>query len=102
MTIAGAAPLQRVASAVTRVGGHVLSSQVDVQGPQSNRGLVAATASCEMNELALQTLLFDLEAGMPFLFIDQLAVQAPSSISATADTKLRVLLSISGQWQGAK
>jgi len=50
----------------------------------------------------LQKLLYDLEAGQPFLFVDQLSVQAPASSSFSGEGKLRVLLSVSGQWQGAK
>ena len=38
LTVAGAALLQRVADAVTKVGGNVLSSQVDVQGVQAKDG----------------------------------------------------------------
>jgi general secretion pathway protein M len=105
VTVAGAALLQRIAGAVSRVGGNVLSSQVDVQGPQSKQGFVSVTASCELDQPALQQLLYDLEAGMPFLFVDQLAVQAPA-VSASNNNgsggKLRVLVSVSGQWQGTK
>jgi general secretion pathway protein M len=36
---------------------------------------------------------------MPFLFVDQLAVQGPAP-STTSGEKLRVLISVSGQWQG--
>jgi general secretion pathway protein M len=50
----------------------------------------------------LQQLLYDVEAGMPFLFVDQLVVQAPASIAASGDGKLRILLAVSGQWRGAK
>jgi general secretion pathway protein M len=100
VTVAGAALLQRVASAVTKFGGNVLSSQLDVQGTQAKAGFVSMIASCELDQPALQPLIYDLEAGMPFLFIDQLAVQAPTTSSG--DGKLRVLLAVSGQWQGAK
>src|SRR5262249_22746606 len=41
LTVAGAALLQRVADAVTKVGGSVLSSQVDVQGVQAKDGYVS-------------------------------------------------------------
>ena len=34
-------------------------------------------ASCEVDQPALQQLLYDIEAGMPFLFVDQLEAQAP-------------------------
>jgi len=100
VTIAGAALLQRVAGAVTELGGNVLSSQLDLQGTQSKAGFVSMVASCEIDQPALQPLIYDLEAGMPFLFIDQLAVQAPTTSSG--EGKLRILLAVSGQWQGVK
>ena len=100
VTVAGAALLQRVAGAVTKLGGNVLSSQLDLQGTQSKAGFVSMVASCEIDQTALQPLIYDLEAGMPFLFVEQLAVQAPTS--ASGEGKLRILLAVSGQWQGAK
>lgn len=100
VTVAGAALLQRVAGAVTKLGGSVLSSQLDVQGTHSKAGFVSMVASCELDQPALQALIYDLEAGMPFLFIDQFAVQAPTASSG--EGKLRILLAVSGQWQGAK
>jgi general secretion pathway protein M len=100
VTVAGAALLARVAGAVTRLGGNVLSSQLDVQGTQAKAGFVSMIASCELDQPALQPLIYDLEAGMPFLFIDQLSVQAPAISSG--EGKLRILLAVSGQWQGAK
>jgi general secretion pathway protein M len=99
VTIAGAALLQRVAKAVTQVGGNVLSSQVELQGTQSKDGFVSLIASCEMDQASLQPLLYDLEAGMPFLFIDQLVAQAP--VSASEGGRTRVLLAVSGLWPGA-
>jgi general secretion pathway protein M len=102
VTVAGAALLQRVAGAVTRAGGNVLSSQVDVQGPQSAGGHVGLTASCEVDQTALQTLLYDLEAGMPFLFIDSLVAQAPLPSTAGAGGRMRVVLSVSAQWERGK
>ena len=106
VTVAGAALLQRLAGAVTRVRASILSTQVDLQGPLYKQGFVAATVSCELEQPALQQLLYDLEAGMPFLSVDQLAVQAPavaaSASNGTGPGKLRVLISVSGQWQGAR
>ena len=106
VTVAGAALLQRLAGAVTRVRASILSTQVDLQGPLSKQGFVAATVSCELEQPALQQLLYDLEAGMPFLSVDQLAVQAPTvaagASNGTGPGKLRVLISVSGQWQGAR
>jgi general secretion pathway protein M len=106
VTVAGAALLQRVAGAVTKVRASILSSQVDLQGPLSKQGFVAATVSCELEQPALQQLLYDLEAGMPFLLVDQLVVQAPATVATTPNAggagKLRVLISVSGQWQGRR
>jgi general secretion pathway protein M len=102
VTVAGAALLQRVTAAVTKLGGSVLSSQVDLQGTEAKAGFLSVIASCEIDQPGLQQLLYDVEAGMPFLFIDQLVVQAPSSFGTSADGKLRVLLTVSGQWKGGK
>jgi general secretion pathway protein M len=102
VTIAGAALIQRVAGAVTKVGGSVLSTQLELKGTQSRAGFLSILASCEIEQVGLQQLLYDLEAGMPFLFIDQLVVQAPSTLSSSETGKLRILLAVSGQWQGAK
>ena len=104
VTVAGAALLQRVATAVGNVGGTVQSSQVDVLGTQAKDGFVGLVVSCEMEQPALQKLLYDLESGMPFLFVDQLDVQVPQT-TATSDAgaeRIRVVLGVSGQWQGSK
>jgi len=100
VTVAGAALQQRVSSAVTKVGGNVLSSQVDLEGSKAKQGYVSLVASCEVDQLALQQLLYDLEAGMPFLFVDQLVAQAPQAGPGEEGGRMRVLLGVSGQWQG--
>ena len=102
VTVAGASLLQRVVGAVTKVGGNILSSQVELQGAQSKAGFIGVIASCELDQPSLQKLLYDLEAGMPFLFIDQLVVQAPVASSTNQEGRMRILLAVSGQWQGAK
>jgi general secretion pathway protein M len=102
VTVAGAALLQRVAAAVTKAGGSILSSQVELQGPQSKPGFIGVVASCELDQPNLQQLLYDLEAGMPFLFVEQLAVQAPIAASGTQEGRLRMQLTVYGQWQGEK
>lgn len=104
VTVAGANLLQRVAAAVGDVGGSVQSSQVDVSGAQTQDGFVGLVVSCELEQPALQKLLYDLEAGMPFLFIDQLDVQVPQT-TATSEAgagRVRVILGVSGQWQAGK
>jgi general secretion pathway protein M len=106
VTIAGAALQQRVVAAVNDAGGNVLSSQVDLQDSQTKLGYVSLSASCEIEQSGLQQLLYDLESGMPFLFIDQLVVQVPQSGSAIGADKgsarLRVQIDVSGQWQVTK
>jgi general secretion pathway protein M len=102
VTVAGATLLQRVAAAVGNVGGTIQSSQVDVSGTEAKDGLVSLIISCELEQPALQKLLYDLEAGMPFLFVDQLVAEAPASLAESGDGRLRVLLTVSGQWQGKK
>ena len=104
VTVAGATLLQRVATAVGNVGGTVQSSQVDVLGTQAKDGFVGLVVSCEMEQPALQKLLYDLEVGMPFLFVDQLDVQVPqtTAVSEAGTGRVRVVLGVSGQWQGNK
>jgi general secretion pathway protein M len=104
VTVAGATLLQRVAAAVGNVGGTIQSSQVDVLGTQAKDGFVGLLVSCEMEQPALQKLLYDLEVGMPFLFVDQLDVQVPQTTAANDSGvgKIRVVLGVSGQWQGNK
>jgi general secretion pathway protein M len=105
VTVAGAALLQRVRTAVTKLGGSVASSQVELQGTQAKAGFLSVIASCEIDQPGLQQLLYDVEAGMPFLFIEQLVVQTPASSgtpSSSGNGKLRVLLTVSGQWKGGK
>ena len=54
VTVAGAGLVQRVAGAVTKVGGSVLSTQVDLQGSESKAGFVSVAASCEVDQPGLQ------------------------------------------------
>ena len=102
VTVGGANLLQRVAGSITRLGGNILYTQVDLEGPQAKDGFVSVTVNCEIAQPALQELLYDLESGMPFLFVDQLVAQGPTGPATTPEGKLRVLISVSGQWQGAK
>ena len=102
VTVGGANLLQRVAASITRLGGNILYTQVDLEGPQAKDGFVSVTVNCELEQPKLQQLLYDLEAGMPFLFVDQLVAQGPAAPAVTLEGKLRIVISVSGQWQGAK
>ncbi|MGJ5181202.1 type II secretion system protein GspM [Bradyrhizobium oligotrophicum] len=100
VTVAGAALVQRLTEAVTRVGGSVLSTQVDLPAARATTSLISVVASCELEQPALQQLLYDIEAGLPFLFVDQLHVQQPLAAAESGAGRLRVLVTVSGQWQG--
>ncbi|WP_036255736.1 type II secretion system protein GspM [Methylocapsa acidiphila] len=101
VTVAGAALQQRVGAAVAQAGGNVRSSQIDLQGTQAEQGYVTVTVNCEISQTGLQPLLYDLEAGMPFLFIEQLVIQTPQS-SSDKEGPMRVRIDVSGQWQVEK
>lgn len=97
-SVASAMLLQRVLAAARRVNGNTLSSQVDTQGPLAKSGFVSATFNIELASASLQPLLYDLEAGMPFLFIDELVVQP----AASSTDRMRLVLGISAQRQPTK
>ncbi|MGY3450452.1 type II secretion system protein GspM [Bradyrhizobium sp. USDA 4353] len=100
VTIAGAALVQRLTDAVAKVGGNVLSTQVELPAARANASMISVVANCELEQPALQQLLYDIEAGWPFLFVDQLHVQQSVAEAAGGAGRLRVLLTVSGQWQG--
>jgi len=100
VTVAGAALLERIGGAVNRIHGTVLSSQVELKNADSKDGWINLIVSCDINPASLQPLLYDLESGMPFLFIDQLVVQAP--VAGVEQSRMHILLSVSGQWAGGK
>jgi general secretion pathway protein M len=99
-TLASAALLQRVTSAVTRAGGSIVSSEVSPPGAQSKANYVRVSITCEIKQEGLQPLLYDIEAGMPFLFVNQLTAEAPP---ADGEGKpMRVVLGVSGLWSSEK
>jgi general secretion pathway protein M len=100
LNVAAASLLQRIGAAVHRVSGNVLSSQVDLNDARSKQGWVGLVVNCEIEQASLQPLLYDIEAGMPFLFIDQLVVQTPT-IGASSN-RMRIVLDVSGQWWSGK
>ena len=98
LTVANAALLQGITDIITHAGGTVASS--GPQAAQSKDGYVTAIANCEIEQAALQQVLYQIEAGLPFLFIDQLTVQAPTL--PTENGRMRVLLGVTGLWRAAK
>jgi len=99
VTVAGSELLQRVSRAITRVGGRVLSSQVDLDVARSRPGFISVLVNCELDQPGLQKALYDLEAGMPLLFVDRLEVQVPDSAEHAPVSRMHVLLSVAGQWR---
>jgi len=100
ITVASAALLQRITSSITNAGGTIISSEIAQQGMQSKDGYVTAIANCELAHEALQRVLYDIEAGLPLLFIDQLIVQTSSAPQESG--RLRVQIAVAGPWSRGK
>lgn len=98
ITLASAALLQRITGIITKSGGTVVSSEIVPQQRQSNDGYVGALANCELEQETLQKVLYEIEEGLPFLFVDQLDVQSSSEPGG----RLRVRLGVVGPWLGGK
>jgi len=99
ITIAGAALQQRVDAAVAKAGGVVVSSQIALDGPDAKDGFVNLSENVEIAQPALQSLLYDLEAGMPYLYVDTLGVQSPEAFGEAETARMRVVLGVTGQWR---
>jgi len=99
VTLAGAALQQRMERAVTRAGGELLSSQVELESPSGEPGFLSLAADVDLPGAALQAFLYDIEAGMPYLFVDTLAVQSPGAVEGEKNGRLHVALGVSGQWE---
>lgn len=100
VTVAGAALLQRITGIITGAGGTVVSSEMVQQGGPSKDGYVTAIAKCELEQEALQRALYDIEGGLPFLFVDHLVVQ--TSAAPQESGRLRVQVGVAGLWPGGK
>jgi general secretion pathway protein M len=100
ITQAGATLQQRVERAVARAGGSLLSSQVDLEGDPAKTGIISLVADIDIAHAALQGFLYDLEAGMPYLFVDTLSVQSPQTAGDQETSQVHVSIGVSGQWEG--
>ena len=99
ITLAGAAMQQRVEAAVTGAAGRLISSKLDTESQAATQRLALA-AELTIAEPDLQRLLFDLETGRPYLFVDALDARAPETPGDGGP--MRVSLSLSGQWSAPK
>lgn len=101
ITIAGAALQQRVEAAVAKADGALMSSQVELEGPEAKNGFVGLTASMEVSQPAVQTILYDIEAGMPYLFVDKLSIQSPEVFGEPESGRMRMTIGVVGQWRAS-
>ena len=101
ITIAGAALQQRIETAVAKAGGALMSSQVELDGPDAKNGFVGLTASMEVGQPAVQTILYDIEAGMPYLFVDKLSIQSPEVFGEPESGRMRMTIGVVGQWRSS-
>jgi general secretion pathway protein M len=102
ITIAGAALQQRIEAAVAKAGGALMSSQVELDGPDAKNGFVGLTASMEVSQPTVQTILYDLEAGMPCLFVDKLSIQSPEVFGEPESGRMRMTIGVAGQWRSSE
>jgi len=102
VTIAGASLQERLALAVANAGGALVSLQIDLDGPDAKNGFIGLIANVEIGQPQLQALLYDLEAGMPLLFVDTLSIQSPELFGEHETGRMRVALGVAGQWRGAQ
>jgi general secretion pathway protein M len=102
ITIGGAALQARVEAAARKVGALMLSSELDLQGSRAREGFIAASESLEVAQANLQPLLYDLEAGTPYLFVDNLEIESPQAFGEAEGARMRVKIGVTGQWRKSK
>ncbi len=102
VTIAGAALEQRISEAVGKAGGELLSAQVELDGPEAKQGFIGLTTSVQVGQAALQDIVYDIEAGLPYLFIDKLSVQSPEDFGEPETGLMRITMTVAGQWRPEK
>jgi general secretion pathway protein M len=101
ITIAGAALQQRIEAAVAKANGLLTSSQLELDGPDAKNGFVNLSASMEVSQPAVQTILYDIEAGMPYLFVDKLSIQSPEVFGEPETGRMRMTVGVVGQWRSS-
>lgn len=102
ITIAGAALQQRIEAAVAKANGLLTSSQLELDGPDAKNGFINLSASMEVSQPAVQAILYDIEAGMPYLFIDKLSIQSPEVFGEPESGRMRMTIGVAGQWQSSE
>jgi general secretion pathway protein M len=102
ITLASAALQQRLEAAVASAKGRLVSSKVET-APRGDDRQVSLAAELTIAEPDIQALLYDLETGRPYLFVDSLEARGPEAgTTPTGGGAMRVSLTVSGQWSGPK
>ncbi len=101
ITLAGAALQQRLEAAVAAAHGRLVSSRVEV-APRGDERAISLAAELTIAEPDMQALLFDIETGRPYLFVEAVEVRAPEASGEAQARAMRLSLTVSGQWNGAK
>jgi general secretion pathway protein M len=80
---------------------NVISSGIEPGKREDQPDSIRLQATLELNAAALQALLYQLESGTPYVFVDALAVQRPAGVSqrAAEDPLLRVTLGLRAVWR---
>ena len=73
---------------------------MDNQFTQSKDGFVRIRATGNIEQNGLQQLLYDLESGMPFVFVDQLSARI--EMEGKKDGLMRVSIGVTGLWSAGK
>ena len=74
-TLVAAALQERLKTAVVQTGGHLSSTQVLASAEKGQTRRVVVRGQMQMNIASLQRVLYTLESGAPYLFIDNLDVR---------------------------
>jgi len=79
----------------------LISSGVEPAKREDSPDSIRLQATLEMSLQALQTLLYQLESGTPYVFVESLAVQLPGGTSqrAAEDPLLRLTVSLRAMWR---
>jgi general secretion pathway protein M len=105
-TVAASALQRYLLHRLESAGGFVKSVQAEPKRETISPGAqrLSAQLTFDASTEALQRLLFELETGLPFLFVDALAVQPATAVEAGARTgdRLRVTLMVSSYWKSGE
>jgi general secretion pathway protein M len=71
----------------------------EIRNKRIGKGFAHLTATMDISEAAIQTLLYDVEAAMPYLFVDKLSILSPKTFGEPEGGKVRMTMRVAGQWR---